>query len=443
MRQRRGAGRRQRPVAQGPDRVAVLGPAVALQADHGAPGRGEGRAPVDRLEGARERHVRVVDLDPRLGREASFRDLDREVDDADRAHGDRAGGPGRGRRARPAAPPRRRASPRRPGRRRAPRGRRRRPRAPRPCGRRAGARASSRVPRRIRAPAASAAAAIASISWPMPRAGKRKPSGAAWSSSRRRARSAGMRSSGSAVDLLQVAAASTRSTKAAPNARAQLAARPSRRARRAARAAGPLVEVAAGHDRGRRARRPPGGPPSAGRRPAGRAATRAGPRRGRTGCGRRGRRRTRRAAGHAEPAGAPRAPRPASTPAPARASSSAAPRPAGPAPRTRASTVMHRREPQRRGGPASTDGGTSVTRRRPLPWAMLGAGERPAAMTLRILALVLAVALAVPAVVGIACTALAGGDRDAGHRAPPPGGALGRRAHRAAGRPRSRSRPAA
>jgi heme/copper-type cytochrome/quinol oxidase subunit 2 len=35
-------------------------------------------------------------------------------------------------------------------------------------------------------------------------------------------------------------------------------------------------------------------------------------------------------------------------------------------------------------------------------------------MTLRVLALVLAVALAVPAVVGIARTALAGRDRDAG-----------------------------
>ena len=57
-------------------------------------------------------------------------------------------------------------------------------------------------------------------------------------------------------------------------------------------------------------------------------------------------------------------------------------------------------------------------------------------MTLRVLALVLAVALAVPAVVAIARMAVAGRDRDASPGAPAPGGALGRRADRAAGRAR-------
>ena len=56
--------------------------------------------------------------------------------------------------------------------------------------------ATRRVASRRSAPAAAAAAAIASISWPMPWAGKTKPSGAAWSSSSRRARSPGIRSSG-------------------------------------------------------------------------------------------------------------------------------------------------------------------------------------------------------------------------------------------------------
>ena len=57
--------------------------------------------------------------------------------------------------------------------------------------------ASTGVDMSTSAPAARAAAAIASMSRPMPPSGKWKPSGAAWSSSSRRARSAGIRSSGS------------------------------------------------------------------------------------------------------------------------------------------------------------------------------------------------------------------------------------------------------
>ena len=74
----------------------------------------------------------------------------------------------------------------------------------------------TRARRRTWAPSARAAAAIASISWPMPWAGKWNPSGAAWSSSSRRARSPGMRSRGSPSTFSRYGRI-TRSTKAAPN----------------------------------------------------------------------------------------------------------------------------------------------------------------------------------------------------------------------------------
>ena len=44
-------------------------------------------------------------------------------------------------------------------------------------------------------------------------------------------------------------------------------------------------------------------------------------------------------------------------------------------------------------------------------WAIFGRGDRAAAMTLRVLALVLAVALALPAIVVLARSAVAGRDR--------------------------------
>ena len=54
----------------------------------------------------------------------------------------------------------------------------------------------ARVPSATRPPSASTAAAMASMSSPMPRRGNQKPSGADWPSSRRRTRWAGMRSRG-------------------------------------------------------------------------------------------------------------------------------------------------------------------------------------------------------------------------------------------------------
>jgi heme/copper-type cytochrome/quinol oxidase subunit 2 len=45
-------------------------------------------------------------------------------------------------------------------------------------------------------------------------------------------------------------------------------------------------------------------------------------------------------------------------------------------------------------------------------WAIFGRGDRPAVMTLRVLALVLAVALASPAIAVLARSAVAGRDRD-------------------------------
>ena len=74
--------------------------------------------------------------------------------------------------------------------------------------------------------------------------------------------------------------------------------------------------------------------------------------------------------------------------------------------------VAARGEPQRRGPPASTGAGRpSSAEAHGLGYIRRGDG--PAVMTLRVLALLLAVALAVPAVVAIARMALAGRDRDA------------------------------
>lgn len=73
---------------------------------------------------------------------------------------------------------------------------------------------------------------------------------------------------------------------------------------------------------------------------------------------------------------------------------------------------------QRRSAPESTGCGTSVTGRPRRCWAIFGRGERPAVMTLRVLALVLATVLALPAILVIARTAVAGRDRGGtpGHR---------------------------
>src|SRR5262245_19325502 len=71
-----------------------------------------------------------------------------------------------------------------------------------------------------------------------------------------------------------------------------------------------------------------------------------------------------------------------------------------------------RREAQRRGPLASTAAGRPSSAE-PDALGYIRPGDRPAVMTLRVLALLLAVALAVPAVVAIARAALAGRDRDA------------------------------
>ena len=71
--------------------VRMRGVCIAYLAVDTPAGRREGRAPVDRLEGPREGHPRVVDLDPRLGCEPPGGCVDREVRDAHPPHVDLGG----------------------------------------------------------------------------------------------------------------------------------------------------------------------------------------------------------------------------------------------------------------------------------------------------------------------------------------------------------------
>ena len=66
--------------------------------------------------------------------------------------------------------------------------------------------AVSEVPVSSRPPPATNASAMASISWPIPRRGNQKPSGAAWSSMRRKRPGSGNPRERDAVDLLKVVA---------------------------------------------------------------------------------------------------------------------------------------------------------------------------------------------------------------------------------------------
>ena len=357
---------------RGPTRGPRRRPAVALEPDHGAPRRRQRRAPVDRLERPRERHPGVVDLDPRLEREALAGE--RQVRRCrPRACGRRGSVPP-GRRPGPAAGrPRRRAAPRRRARRGPPRCRRPPPPAPRsaPLGHlRACAPGTAGAPRapvgarRRRHHVHQLADAV--------RRGRGSPSGAAWSSSSRRARSPGMRSSGSAVDLLQVRPHHP------VDEGARRSASPARRPPTPSRAAGALgrvgtlVEVAAAHHRARRGRTTPGGPPSAGRRRAAARASSRRPRRGRTGCGRPGRRRSRRARRVTQsPPGTP-SPSTSITSAPAAGERERGPQPGGAAPSTTASAVGIA-TPQPTGPLPSNAAGRPSPPPAPAGWAMLAA----------------------------------------------------------------------